>query len=481
MTRTALVVNRTETAPAQIEALYRTAAAACVDAGWPAPELLLADSLDQGGAAAGQALRDGAELVVACGGDVTVSAVAEALAEAEAAADSAPESGGGIGLGPGGRVVLGIVPLGAGNLLAASLGVPGDMDEAINTLIVGVDRRIDLGVVRSADRGRVDADSAGVTDGKSIKSVKSVKSVKLVKSVKSIPEQVARVPAAVAGRAAQVVAAGAGRAARDVEAVQAMQATEAAQATNVARDVEISQAAQTRLPSPASIPAARPSSEGDVQQSPSADPPRLDPPSTDLLSAEPSSAEPSRAALDSAPPPTLGGGRVLVGLAGLGLDAKVVADVSTGLRRRIGWPAYLLPIARHLGDRGVTLTLELDGRTVRHRAVRAALIGNVGRVCGSLDLLPDAAPDDGLLDVVILAPRGRILGWPGVVRELISSRARNTDDVIRYRAGHIVARTRRPVAREVDGELLGSGVCLDVRVLHLALAVRVPRPAPTGR
>ncbi|HEV2638528.1 MAG TPA: diacylglycerol kinase family protein [Actinocrinis sp.] len=350
MTRVALVVNRAETGPAQIEALYRTAAAACVDAGWPAPELLLADETDPGAAAAGQALRDGADLVVACGGDVTVSAVAEALTEAGADARITAEAQARPGNGeqPAGEVeywhedgptdragalpnaALGIVPLGIGNLLAASLGVPGGLDEAVNTLITGVDRRIDLGVVRSVDHEQREA-------------------------------------------------------------------------------------------------------------------------------------------------------RVLVGLAGLGFDAAVLADVSAGLRRRIGWPAYLVPIARHLGDRGVTVTFELDGRTVRHRAVRTALIGNVGRVRGGLDLLPDSAPDDGLLDVVVLAPRGRILGWPAVVRELISSRSRNTDDVIRYRAGHIVARTRRPVAQEVDGEVLGSGVCLDVRVLHLALAVRVPRPAPASR
>src|ERR1700734_2504357 len=112
MNRAALVVNRAKLKPAEIESLYRSAESACVDAGWPAPQLLLTSEQDTGAAAAGQALRDAADLVVACGGDGTVNAVAQALAGTGAA--------------------LGIVPMGTGNLLAANLGVPGGAEEAIS-------------------------------------------------------------------------------------------------------------------------------------------------------------------------------------------------------------------------------------------------------------------------------------------------------------------------------------------------------------
>ena len=56
------------------------------------------------------AVASGCDLVVAAGGDGTVSAVADALA--------------------GGQVPLGIVPLGTANVLAGELGIPFDLDLA---------------------------------------------------------------------------------------------------------------------------------------------------------------------------------------------------------------------------------------------------------------------------------------------------------------------------------------------------------------
>lgn len=64
-----------------------------------------------------EAVRDGCNLVVAAGGDGTVSAVADALAGTDA--------------------TLGIVPLGTANVLAGELGIPLDLDAACR-LLAGV-------------------------------------------------------------------------------------------------------------------------------------------------------------------------------------------------------------------------------------------------------------------------------------------------------------------------------------------------------
>ncbi|MPV49238.1 diacylglycerol kinase [Pseudactinotalea sp. HY160] len=83
---------------------------------------------DPGQAACRRALDDGADLVLACGGDGTIRAVAEHLA----ATDSAAE--------------MGIVPLGTGNLLARNLDVPlADLPAAIARALEGTARPIDLG------------------------------------------------------------------------------------------------------------------------------------------------------------------------------------------------------------------------------------------------------------------------------------------------------------------------------------------------
>jgi diacylglycerol kinase family enzyme len=85
-------------------------------------------SIDAAGA---DARRADAGLVVAVGGDGTVASVGVALA--------------------GSGIPLGIVPAGAGNVLATALGVPDDPEEAIRSLTGARRRSIDLGLASLPD------------------------------------------------------------------------------------------------------------------------------------------------------------------------------------------------------------------------------------------------------------------------------------------------------------------------------------------
>ncbi|KIF04815.1 diacylglycerol kinase, partial [Streptomyces sp. RSD-27] len=97
-------------------------------------------------------------------------------------------------------------------------------------------------------------------------------------------------------------------------------------------------------------------------------------------------------------------------MAGAGFDAAMVADASERVKRRLGWAAYALSAVRHLGDPRMRLTIRLDLGPVQERRARMVVIGNVGRLQGGLPLLPDARPDNGRLQVVLLDPRG-VRGW----------------------------------------------------------------------
>jgi diacylglycerol kinase family enzyme len=69
----------------------------------------------------------GVDVVVAVGGDGAVLQVVNALAET--------------------KVALGIIPMGTCNLLAGNLGIPHQLDRAVDVLVSGHHRRIDLGRV----------------------------------------------------------------------------------------------------------------------------------------------------------------------------------------------------------------------------------------------------------------------------------------------------------------------------------------------
>lgn len=101
--------------------------AVCTGLGWASPLWLTTSLEDPGTGQALLAVERSADVVIACGGDGTVRAVAQALA--------------------GTGVAMGLLPAGTGNLLARTLGLPTDVTSAVRVALTGDDRRIDVGRV----------------------------------------------------------------------------------------------------------------------------------------------------------------------------------------------------------------------------------------------------------------------------------------------------------------------------------------------
>ncbi|MGW9208240.1 diacylglycerol kinase family protein [Embleya sp. NPDC055664] len=176
--------------------------------------------------------------------------------------------------------------------------------------------------------------------------------------------------------------------------------------------------------------------------------------------------------------------RCFTAMAGIGLDAAMVADAPDALKKKVGWPAYVVSGARHLRDRRMRVTLTVDdGEPIRRRA-RMVLVGNVGALQAGMQLLPGAAPDDGLLDVVVFAPYG-MTGWAHATVRVIGRRRDQEPAVVpakqqrlrpieHFTGRTVLIETDRPEPREVDGDPIGPGTRLAVRVRPGALTVRVP-------
>jgi diacylglycerol kinase (ATP) len=95
--------------------------------GWPAPRLVTTTPQEPGRGLAEQAAREGADLVLAAGGDGTVASVVSGLV--------------------GTSTALAVFPAGTGNLLARNLDLPMDLDGLVACLVHGRTRTIDVGEV----------------------------------------------------------------------------------------------------------------------------------------------------------------------------------------------------------------------------------------------------------------------------------------------------------------------------------------------
>lgn len=185
----------------------------------------------------------------------------------------------------------------------------------------------------------------------------------------------------------------------------------------------------------------------------------------------------------------------LVGvMAGIGLDAAVMADTGRDLKRRLGWAAYGVGIVRHLRDRRMRLAVTVDDGATFHRRAAMAVVGNVGSLQGGVRLLPQAEPDDGVLDLVLLQPRGPV-GWCGAVLRLVTGRQGRAEQETRpggparggrsagasslehFRGRRITLVTERGTPRELDGEPVKDGRRLQLTVRPGALLVHAPVPA----
>ncbi|MGB7423670.1 MAG: diacylglycerol kinase family protein [Ornithinimicrobium sp.] len=166
---------------------------------------------------------------------------------------------------------------------------------------------------------------------------------------------------------------------------------------------------------------------------------------------------------------------VFLVMAGLGFDAEVMATAPEDLKAQIGWGAYVFAGAQHLqGPQFDVHVQAADGHSER-RKVRSVIVGNVGKLQGGFELLREARSDDGLVTALLLYPRG-LLGWASIWRKLVFK-----GDIIgpparltHLASTHFRVEASKPVEIQVDGDVLGAGVVMDVEVRPKSLVVRLP-------
>ena len=176
-------------------------------------------------------------------------------------------------------------------------------------------------------------------------------------------------------------------------------------------------------------------------------------------------------------------------MAGIGLDAKMMANTNPDLKKAVGWLAYVDAGVRSVAElQPMRLNYTVDNKERKTASVHTILIGNCGKLPGGLMVMPDAKPDDGILDIVALRPQGRF-GWlrvwnkvaweNGVLRKSAVGRkiidlSKDVKDVMSFRGKSLELEVSPAQEFELDGDEYGEVVAMRAWVEKQSLRIKVP-------
>ncbi len=158
---------------------------------------------------------------------------------------------------------------------------------------------------------------------------------------------------------------------------------------------------------------------------------------------------------------------------GFGLATDVIQDADRELKRYLGPVAYLWSLLRNLSRRRVRVEMRFaDGQRVQHRA-RLILFANCAETLAQVDIVPNAAIDDGLIDVAVFhfADLWQFLKLVGFA---ITGRWRRAREAVFYRSSSVDVWLRPAMPVQIDGDVFEARSHFRIDVTPEALPVLVP-------
>ena len=164
-------------------------------------------------------------------------------------------------------------------------------------------------------------------------------------------------------------------------------------------------------------------------------------------------------------------------IAGAGFDADVVRPDSS-LKRRVGYLAYVhAAAAAAFSPKPSDLRIVVDGEETACRGIGVEVANMPGLTAPFLprpvDLVPDGKPDDGLLDVCVLAVETTI-DFVSAITSIMTGRLARDPRLQYFRGREITVDADPPLTVQIDGERLGSTTPFVATVKPGALNLLVP-------
>ncbi len=164
-------------------------------------------------------------------------------------------------------------------------------------------------------------------------------------------------------------------------------------------------------------------------------------------------------------------------MAGIGFDARLMANTDEKLKKIVGAAAYVVAFAQELGSKPQRIGVRIDDQPAFQRKAVLTVLGNVSSIQGGVAVLPDANPVDGLVDLLIANPSGAH-GWLRLAGQVLA-KIRRGKEMEQFQGSRITIWLDRPTLYEFDGDTLGRATIFTAEVVPGALTIMLPDTSHT--
>ena len=161
-------------------------------------------------------------------------------------------------------------------------------------------------------------------------------------------------------------------------------------------------------------------------------------------------------------------------MAGIGIDAVIMQGTNPDLKKAVGSAAYFVSAAQSANHPALHATVQVDDQPPLRRKAHVIVVGNVGYLQANIPLIPDARPDDGLLDVMIASPRGAS-DWIRITTRVLTRQRRTDPALDRITGRRVTITVEERDHYQLDGDTVGECNSMTAEVVPGALTLRVPR------
>ncbi len=148
-------------------------------------------------------------------------------------------------------------------------------------------------------------------------------------------------------------------------------------------------------------------------------------------------------------------GELFLLMTGIGLDGQIIHELAKRRTGPIDLTSYVVPAAITFSSYPYApITVTVDGQTVFGPTRGVAFVGNIRDYGTGFPILPDARPDDGLLDICALAcenyaDTAHLLLYAAAGEHLL------VEGVVTARGKHVAITADTPIPIQADGEAAG--------------------------